>query len=729
MYEQIIELLDQHRLKEALIQLQAFITNTKSWEMQADLENISMTYNYMLEYASQGMDDPTRESLYQSIRRKTYEIADTVNYIGNCQKKTGYLAGKYNRLTQNPPHRFQEIKITLETLSEDMALAQLPMGDETQPDTRKELYRRHEQAVDDLFDKAWASPRWTEEDFRQAGEFLTSLLIPASDIAVMLSAVTLSLLQVFDQHKFRFLLNAYQPDADPLVTQRALTGIALVVYYQGERLRLYPDLLAALSLLNETGNAAKDLLHIQTLLLLSRETEKIGKRMREEIIPQMIRKSGMLNQDMKIIDLEDLEDKNPEWTKDLKQIENSIRELGELQMEGADTYMSTFAQLKNYPFFRQAAHWFYPFDKQAPEIAELFQNEKNGNVSMAGLIMDSPIFCNSDKYSFCLTLFNLPPNQRDYLVASINAASENQSKEMQAITEAAKETPTSKTISRQYIHDLYRFCKLWPYKNEMTDIFKNKLDLWNCLPLKPLFDNPETLKRIADQLFAKDYMEEAAALYQRLNQEEKPTAEVMQKLGFCFQKMKNYEEAIKAYNQADLIKPDHIWTLKHLAQCYKRTRQYQQALECYDKVKEMQPDDLNLLLQMGQCLATMRQYDKALAYFFKVEYLDKTPLNAQRAIGWCYFMTGKYGDALRFYKMVTHADDAGTSGIPMADWLNMGHICLAMKNIPEALVYYRNAAALCKTHEEFIKALTSDKEALLEQGVSKLFIHLIPDML
>lgn len=62
MYEQIIELLDQHRLKEALIQLQAFITNTKSWEMQADLENISMTYNYMLEYASQGMDDPTRET-------------------------------------------------------------------------------------------------------------------------------------------------------------------------------------------------------------------------------------------------------------------------------------------------------------------------------------------------------------------------------------------------------------------------------------------------------------------------------------------------------------------------------------------------------------------------------------------------------------------------------------------------------------------------------------------
>ena len=59
----------------------------------------------------------------------------------------------------------------------------------------------------------------------------------------------------------------------------------------------------------------------------------------------------MLNQNQKIIDLEDLEDKNPEWEKEMKRVEESIRELGELQLEGADTYLSAFAQLKSYPFF------------------------------------------------------------------------------------------------------------------------------------------------------------------------------------------------------------------------------------------------------------------------------------------------------------------------------------------------------------------------------------------
>ena len=48
----------------------------------------------------------------------------------------------------------------------------------------------------------------------------------------------------------------------------------------------------------------------------------------------------MLNQNQKIIDLEDLEDKNPEWEKEMKRVEESIRELGELQLEGADTYLS-----------------------------------------------------------------------------------------------------------------------------------------------------------------------------------------------------------------------------------------------------------------------------------------------------------------------------------------------------------------------------------------------------
>lgn len=73
--------------------------------------------------------------------------------------------------------------------------------------------------------------------------------------------------------------------------------------------------------------------------------------------------------------MEDLEDKNPEWEKEIKRVEEYLHELGALQSEGADTYMSAFSQLKSYPFFRQAAHWFYPFDRQQPDVAQVFKGK------------------------------------------------------------------------------------------------------------------------------------------------------------------------------------------------------------------------------------------------------------------------------------------------------------------------------------------------------------------
>ena len=154
-----------------------------------------------------------------------------------------------------------------------------------------------------------------------ANSILESLLVPANDVAVMISAVTLSLIQVFDSRKFQFLIKAYQTHSETIVVQRALIGIALTAYYQEKRLKLYPDLQAALSLLSDSTPIIKELNKLQTLLLLSRETEKIEKKLREEIIPNMKISPEMLNQNQKIIDLEDLEDKNPEWEKEMKRVE------------------------------------------------------------------------------------------------------------------------------------------------------------------------------------------------------------------------------------------------------------------------------------------------------------------------------------------------------------------------------------------------------------------------
>ena len=726
MYNDIIEFLDNKRLKEALVQLTALAHEADNWQLSSEIESLQTTYSYMLQYAAQGMEDPERNKLYHQLLRTAYELADRTEATRKYRTGTGYMHGKYYSFQQIPPHSYQEICLSLEAFSENLGMAQITvMDEERRSETVNKLYIEHEKYVTELFDIIWISTHWTDEDLSGANSILESLLVPANDVAVMISAVTLSLIQVFDSRKFQFLIKAYQTHSETIVVQRALIGIALTAYYQEKRLKLYPDLQAALSLLSDSTPIIKELNKLQTLLLLSRETEKIEKKLREEIIPNMKISPEMLNQNQKIIDLEDLEDKNPEWEKEMKRVEESIRELGELQLEGADTYLSAFAQLKSYPFFRQAAHWFYPFDRQHPDIVKLFTNHKSTEgKSLINLLMESTMFCNSDKYSFCLALKDIPKQQLEMFTAEATEQNQILKEGSEQFAETIKGEKKPSNISRQYIHDLYRFFKLWMYRSEMHDIFTDDLSLWKCEALKPLMHTPENLKQIADYLFSKDYFQEACTIYyDELCNKGKGDADSWQKAGFCLQKMKKYTEALQAYAQADLLKPEHIWTLKQMAQCHKKLHHHQEALDCLYKVETMQPDNLNLLLQIGQCLASLHMYDKALSYFFKVEYMETASANAQRAIGWCYFMTGKYAEAARFFDKLQQADEVLTS-----DWLNAGHVYLAQNNIPKALECYRQAENHCQSHDEFIQLYLADKEALLQQGISEDNIYLVPDM-
>lgn len=77
--------------------------------------------------------------------------------------------------------------------------------------------------------------------------------------------------------------------------------------------------------------------------------------MREEIIPEMLKNvSSMRNMRFGFEENEEEnDDKNPDWADAFEQsgLGDKLREMNELQLEGADVYMSTFAALKSYPFF------------------------------------------------------------------------------------------------------------------------------------------------------------------------------------------------------------------------------------------------------------------------------------------------------------------------------------------------------------------------------------------
>ena len=717
------DLLDQKRLKEALVQLKTLTTEAGNWKLQSKTETIETTYRYLLQYAAQGQEDPERNKLFNGLCASAYEVADELQFTQNMEKAYGDLADKYRLFKIKPARSYEEIFTELIEISRKLHIAS--ENGETEA-SQLELKKRHQSVLDELFNKTWASTHWSNEEFYAISRMVCAEAdLPCFDLSVFISAATLNLLYYFDHYKFKFLLNMYLDKVDLNIRYRALVGIALSLYYYESRIGLYPDEYILVCFLCDQPDFNEHLHQTQLLFLLSRETEKIDKKMREEILPEIMKNSQLTSPDLKIneIDLKELEEKNPEWESSINKMNDRLRELGELQMEGADTYMSTFSQLKNYPFFREAAHWFYPFDMQTPEIASLFADKILTNSSLLAAMMDSPVFCNSDKYSFCLTLRSIPEQQLKMMSVDISGQEDAIKEQFGGILSKQGEA-NDKILCRQYLQDIYRFFKLWSFRKQQHDIFTDKLTLWKCRTLRPIILKGEYKKEIADYLFSKGYLSEATELYWELSNEIPNDAEIKQKLGFSLQKMKYFKEAIKAYQLVDILKPNDAWTLKHLAQCHKRTKNFEKAIHYFQQVEKLEPDNLNLALQIGQCLATLRSYDQALSYFFKVEYLGKTPENARRAIGWCYFMTGQYDKAACFYEKIIN------QSTPKAeDWLNYGHVYFLKNEIPKAVECYNKTASKCASHDEFVKLFLSDKNTLLEQGISEESIYIMLDLI
>lgn len=721
-YQHIVSLLEQKRLKEAQIQLEAFLWNCNDWTLRNRLEQAKVSYQYMLQYMRQGVNDPERQKLYRQLLAETRELAEQARISLLDEVSTHYYHALHkNKRNMEAGYGMSSWLKVLESFPDDMAVCQL------MPDNKQSLdsaLQRHEETAQYLFLTTWGNSGWTAEEEREARMYLESELLPVNDLCLFTGAVLLSLMECFDPRKFSWLLDA-ATHADTQVSQRALVIIAIVLHIHPNRLWLYPELEARLSLLNEDGSFGKQLNRIYIQLLRSQETEKIDKKMREEIIPEMMKNvSIMRNMKYGFEENMDENDRNPDWEKAFEEsgLGDKIREMNELQLEGADVYMSTFAQLKSYPFFQNPHNWFYPFDMQHSGIIREFGLKPTGDNAILSLILQSGFFCNSDKYSLCFTMAHIPQAQRNMMLSQMTSQDLNELMDESKSSGLRQYAQRPDVISNQYIHDLYRFFKLSQRRHEFRDIFKEEIALHRIPALKDILRKPELLVTIADFHFRKEHPAEALGIYQEVIDMNYADADIFQKTGYCLQKEKRYKEAISAYRKADVLKPDHIWTIRHLATCYRQLRDFASALEYYRKVEAMQPENRNVTFFIGSCLAEQERYEEALQCFFKLDLMENDCIKAWRAIGWCSFVSGKSEQAMRYYEKVLALKPIAT------DYLNAGHVALRLGNMEKAAELYGKAASESGNRETFLDMFDKDKETLIKLGIDENDIPLIRDL-
>lgn len=355
-------------------------------------------------------------------------------------------------------------------------------------------------------------------------------------------------------------------------------------------------------------------------------------------------------------------------------------------------------------------------------IIREFGLKPTGDNAILSLILQSGFFCNSDKYSLCFTMAHIPQAQRNMMLSQMTSQDLNELMDESKSSGLRQYAQRPDVISNQYIHDLYRFFKLSQRRHEFRDIFKEEIALHRIPALKDILRKPELLVTIADFHFRKEHPAEALGIYQEVIDMNYADADIFQKAGYCLQKEKRYKEAISAYRKADVLKPDHIWTIRHLATCYRQLRDFASALEYYRKVEAMQPENRNVTFFIGSCLAEQERYEEALQCFFKLDLMENDCIKAWRAIGWCSFVSGKSEQAMRYYEKVLTLKPIAT------DYLNAGHVALRLGNMEKAAELYGKAASESGNRETFLDMFDKDKETLIKLGIDENDIPLIRDL-
>lgn len=726
-YKRICSLIASRRIKAALDVLNKLLMDAAFSDYFVQFEHLESTYEQMLNYTLEGVEDPERDKVYNRLLSAILELSDKVkDYL--LEKHSGWhtytLKGEMQRQQKLTEKGVIE---TLDDLAFKTELDELLSEDRISP---KSSDIRRRKLVNDIFMHLWLSNEYDEAEDSLAKVVLSCKEFDWHERALLVNAIMLSALRFWDEKKVQRLID-FAEEKDQEVSARAIVALVIILYNYDSRISLYPDILNRLKILKEDLKLDKNLEKIALQLIRTRDTMEIGKKLHEDLIPEMAKIKPELEEKLKLEDLMDDTEKeggNPDWESVFKESDDLYRKVDEfmkLQMEGADVYMTTFARLKQFSFFNDLTNWLIPFYKENPDLSEIYESASdkfNPEVFIDGLIK-TPFLCNSDKYSFIFNIKFLPDEQKQMLTNAFIM-------EMEGMDEFIADEKLSsgdfifRTVIIQYIQDLYRFFKISPFKNEFEDIFSGKIDLYNADFFKELVSDKSIIRNIAEYFFEKNHFEEALDIFDMLLQDDPQNAELLEKAGFALQKSGAYRKAISYYRQIELTDTPRVWVWKNLGYCYRKLENYKEALDSYKQVSMLKPDDLATESMIGFCHLKLGDYKTALDQYFKLEYMNPGNQHILRPIAWCNFALGELKKSDKYFRKVFESEPG------YYDYVNYGHVLWALGKRKEAIEHYiQSLRDLEFGMDQFHKTMDEDKKFLIQNGVDKDDIPLLIDYL
>jgi tetratricopeptide (TPR) repeat protein len=729
-HKRLCSLISEKKVKQSLDILTDMISNSSSGDMRDEYDNIEMTYRKMLTYTIDGITDPERNKIYLKLIQSILSLSDRAR-----QDILSHNSGWHTYWVKQQAEKEMKLsgKTIVETVDDLMFKSELDewlkLSNEINPDPDSTISKKHKQLIKNIFNHLWLTDYYGEAEKSLINIIMKSGKFRWYEASIFTTAITLSSFRTWQPEKLFHLINLYEAGQEQ-VMERALSGLILNLHYYNGRILLYPEITGRIVEMSRDNKFREHCRIIVFQIIRSRETENLSRKLQDEILPQVARLKPMIEEKLdldNILPKDKNEEKNPDWSEmfsDSEEIFKTMEELTKLQMEGADVYMSAFANMKQFDFFKDFHNWFVPFYPDHETVDEIYRDEilGPGTNELAEALYKTPFICNSDKYSLLLNLKHLPSAQKSMMLKVFRMELEGlqQLNDDESATDPYK---TFRTNITQYLQDIYRFFKLSPYKKEFEDLFIGKLDIYNSEFFRMTCNASDAEAGLADYFFSKNFYSDALQLFMKQANEKPSEVQLYEKIGYCYQQNEDYEDALTYYRRADLI-DRKVWTIKKIGLCLRRLGKTEEALGYYLQAYEIEPENIHTVIITAHCYLDLNNYEEALKYYFRVEYKEPGNLKILRPIAFCYFALGRFDESEKYY------DRLSAGKLNAHDQINIGHLALCRGKKKEAVDFYRqsiNSGELSK--EQFISIFAEDKDLLISLGVNSDDLPILLDYL
>jgi len=729
-HKRLCSLISEKKIKQSLDILSDMIANASSGDMRDEYNDIEMTYRNMLTYTIDGIKDPERNKIYLKLIQSILGLSDRAR-----QDILSHNSGWHTYWVKLQAEKELKLsgKTIVETVDDLMFKSELDewlkLSNEITHDPDSEISKKHKQLIKNIFNHLWLTDYYGEAEKSLINIILKSGKFRWFEASIFTTAVTLSAFRTWQSEKLIHLISLYEAGQEQ-VMERALSGLILNLHYYNGRILLYPEITERIIALSHESRFREHCRIIVLQIIRSRETENLSRKLQDEILPQVAKLKPMIEEKLdldNILPKDKNEEKNPDWAEmfsDSEEIFKTMEELTKLQMEGADVYMSAFANMKHFDFFKDFQNWFVPFYPDHETVDEIYRDEilGPGTNELAEALYKTPFICNSDKYSLLLNLKHLPSAQKSMMLKVFRMELEGlqQLKDEESATDPYR---TFRTNITQYLQDIYRFFKLSPYKKEFEDLFIGRLDIYNSEFFRMTCNASEAEAGLADYFFSKNFYTDALQLFLKQVNEKPSEVQLYEKIAYCYQENADYDEALKYYRRAELI-DRKVWTIKKIGLCLRRLGRNEEALEFYLQAYDLEPGNIHTVIMTAHCYIDLKKYEEALKYYFRVEYQDPGNLKILRPIAFCFFALGRFDESEKYY------DRLSNGKLNAHDQINKGHLALCRGNKREAVELYRQSILSGElTKEQFITIFSEDRDLLISLGVNPDDLPIVSDYL